>query len=263
MVITSTLPPIKFKTLLVDDDPIALDELSEGLQALGFPVSTCLSAHEALAQIAVDPDIRVLVTDLVMPGMDGSRLVSQVASKDQSSIACVVLTAHATTERAVHAIRNRAVDFLHKPVTPEEVAASIRRAALTVEKSVESRSVSRALVWPRGPDAGPTCDVTDLLAQIEDRNAVFGAQSFGNRKWELLLALAVAPKDRPVSLRELESASKGGARALRAALAELKSFGLVEYVKLPDRRRRAVRLTPNGYDRLERLIARLRSRCVA
>lgn len=243
------------RILLVDDDVPFLVELSEGLHALGFAVRACSSAAEALGRIATQPEIAVVVTDVLMPEMDGMRFVRELCHRSGPP-AVIVMTAHATLDLAVAAMRCKVVDLLHKPVTAEEVAAAIER--------VMACPADPACRAGRGEPPGTQRDASPhlpglelLIGQIEDRNAAFGAQHFRDERWDLLLRLAAAPPGRPVRLRDLAQATLSPTRSVRRTLVELAALGLVEEGQDTDRRRRAFQLTAAARQRMERLLARL------
>jgi two-component system response regulator HydG len=129
------------RVLLVDDDPEVGSLLSLELRRRGFTVTTLRSGEEALDSLAAtNPD--VLVTDLALGGMTGIELCARVHEKDPD-LPVLVITAHGSIERAVHAIRVGAWDFLTKPV---DVAA----LAVAVERAAEHRALRGELAGLRG-----------------------------------------------------------------------------------------------------------------
>lgn len=82
--------------LVVDDDDIICDVLSELLQeALGYNVTCALSAEEALARLEVDP-YDVVLTDVVMPGMNGLEL-AKIVRRQFPKTQVILSTGHAPT----------------------------------------------------------------------------------------------------------------------------------------------------------------------
>jgi DNA-binding NtrC family response regulator len=86
---------------------------------VGYDVFTAASGEEALP-IIKDKKISIMVTDLVMPGMDGIELMKE-AKKIVPSMDAVIITAHATIQSAIDAIREGAYDYIEKPFCPEKV----------------------------------------------------------------------------------------------------------------------------------------------
>lgn len=118
------------KILVVDDDPAARAYVEEVLSDVGFVCAAVESGREALARIDVDRDIAVVVSDLVMPGLDGVRLGRFIRERfpDRTWLQVMFITAHAELELAVSALRLGAVDYLIKPVAPDELVVSVSRA---------------------------------------------------------------------------------------------------------------------------------------
>ena len=111
--------------LVVDDDSLSREFLVEACSSLGFRTSSAASGREALDKIAgAQPDL--VITDLRMPEMDGTELVSQL-HENYPEIATVLVTAHGTVESAVQAMRMGAVDFLLKPCSLEALEMVIQR----------------------------------------------------------------------------------------------------------------------------------------
>ena len=106
--------------LLVDDDPEALEWLSEFAKAEGFTVSQADSLRAARIHMSrLQPDI--LLTDLQLPDGKGVELVGDLESRDSTEV--VLITGHASVESAVEALRLGATDYLVKPVDMERLKA--------------------------------------------------------------------------------------------------------------------------------------------
>ena len=104
--------------LVVDDEPGSREGLRRLLQAWGYEAETAGSGEEALARIdAVGPS--AVITDLVMPGMDGLQLLQKLQS--DYPVPVIVLTGQGTIEQAVEAVKLGAQDFLEKPVEPAKL----------------------------------------------------------------------------------------------------------------------------------------------
>jgi two-component system response regulator AtoC len=110
--------------LIVDDDPEALEWLTELAKAEGFSVSAADTLRAARIHMSrLQPD--VLLTDLQLPDGQGTELVHDI-EKDAST-ELVLITGHATVESAVAALRAGAADYLTKPVDVERLRAILRR----------------------------------------------------------------------------------------------------------------------------------------
>ena len=110
--------------LIVDDDPEALEWLTELAKAEGFTVSAADSLRSARIHMArLQPD--VLLTDLQLPDGRGVELVNDIESRESTEL--VMITGHASVESAVEALRLGATDYMVKPVDVERLKAILRR----------------------------------------------------------------------------------------------------------------------------------------
>lgn len=117
------------RMLVVDDDPIVADSLTEFLREEGFDATTCYSAKEAIATLSRDSEtpIEIVITDASMPSMDGMALLKAIRD-EHPSIAVIMITGYGTIESAVEAVRGGAIDFIAKPIIESELMLSIERA---------------------------------------------------------------------------------------------------------------------------------------
>jgi len=112
--------------LVVDDEANARNALAELLEDVGYSVSTAGDGRTALLQIEqADPD--VVLTDLKMPGMDGLSLIEQGRPLSPHAT-FIVMTAFATIDTAVRAIKLGAESYLTKPLELDAVIALVDRA---------------------------------------------------------------------------------------------------------------------------------------
>ncbi|HEX4928448.1 MAG TPA: sigma-54 dependent transcriptional regulator [Burkholderiales bacterium] len=120
--------------LLVDDDPEALEWLSELAKAEGFSVSQADSLRAARIHLSrLQPD--VLLTDLQLPDGQGMDLVKDLESRESTEV--ILITGHASVESAVQALRLGASDYLVKPVDVERLRSILRRVPRTGELRAE------------------------------------------------------------------------------------------------------------------------------
>ncbi|MFQ5888181.1 MAG: response regulator, partial [Candidatus Hydrothermarchaeales archaeon] len=122
----------RIKVLLADDDAQIQRDVSEILSDEGYEVSTVGSGEEALEVIDRVSHFDLIITDLMMPGMDGLELLKRIKEIEPSSTV-IIFTAHATMERAIDAMRHGASDFVVKPYKIEEFIATINRYKETIE----------------------------------------------------------------------------------------------------------------------------------
>jgi DNA-binding NtrC family response regulator len=105
--------------LVVDDEDIVRESLCEWLSSVGYKVLTASSGEEALPIIR-EKKIKIMVTDLVMPGIKGIELMKR-AKKIVPTMSTIIITAYGTIRTAITAIREGAYDFIEKPFCPEKV----------------------------------------------------------------------------------------------------------------------------------------------
>ncbi|MDX8408968.1 MAG: sigma-54 dependent transcriptional regulator [Mariprofundales bacterium] len=115
--------------LLVDDEANARLVMSLNLQQRGHSVEECASAGAAVALLA-QRDFDVVVTDLRMEQADSGLAVVQAVRQHHPDGRVLLLTAYASADTAVHAMKLGAFDYLTKPVSAEELAQAIERALI-------------------------------------------------------------------------------------------------------------------------------------
>ena len=113
--------------LVVDDDAQQRADLAEIVRSLGYEVTTAADGNEALNKLAIVPASAIL-TDLVMPGMDGVALLKELAARGDRTPA-VVLTGFGSIDQAISFVHDlKAFWFLEKPVQPGVVRTLLERA---------------------------------------------------------------------------------------------------------------------------------------
>ena len=113
------------RILIVDDEEIVRESLSGWLEKDGYTVSTAHDGPSAIARVNAER-WSILLVDMKMPGMDGLQVLEQ-AKKIQPDAAVVIMTAYATVDTAVAAMKLGAYDYLVKPFDPEEMSLMITK----------------------------------------------------------------------------------------------------------------------------------------
>lgn len=108
------------KLLLVDDDPLSLTVLEAELRALGHECLRAESGPVALDLIAVY-GIRIVISDWIMPGMDGLELCRRVRQLPDYVVFILLTQMESTRTNKENAIQAGVDDFLRKPVDPHEL----------------------------------------------------------------------------------------------------------------------------------------------
>ncbi len=152
--------------LIVDDDPVSLHVLRATLEEVGLQVTAADRPSGALRQLdTAVPDL--LITDLLMPEMNGLELVKAVRAR-APEVCCVIITGFATNETTVEAFRAGARDLLLKPINVEEVQTRVLNAAEVVElrKEVQALRAARDLQRDAPSDAVPRARELNSLPSL-------------------------------------------------------------------------------------------------
>jgi DNA-binding NtrC family response regulator len=113
------------RILVVDDEEIVRESLGGWLEKDGYTVACQPDGKSALERIKAEP-WSIMVVDLKMPGMDGLQVLEE-AKKVRPEIAVVIMTAYATVDTAVSAMKMGAYDYLVKPFDPEELSIMMQK----------------------------------------------------------------------------------------------------------------------------------------
>jgi DNA-binding NtrC family response regulator len=112
--------------LVVDDEPTIRDTLRWCLEDAGYHVDTVASGDEALRRLRAEEAPDVVITDIVMPGIDGLDVLGQ-ARVLAPRTPVILMTAYATVETAVEALRRGAADYILKPFRLQDVRERVQR----------------------------------------------------------------------------------------------------------------------------------------
>jgi two-component system response regulator PilR (NtrC family) len=125
----------RIRILVVDDQRSMCETLEVLFERAGHEVLACTDGREAVSRLREDGPFDLVVTDLVMPGIDGMEVLK--ASREANPGAQVIMvTAHSTTEAAVSAMKLGAYDYLEKPF-------SLGEMRITAEKALEKGRLVR------------------------------------------------------------------------------------------------------------------------
>jgi len=134
---------MKSNILVVDDEPVARQSMTDILRLEGFSVNSVPNGQSAIEFVRTHP-VELMIVDLRMPGMDGLEVV-QVVNQISPETEIVLLTAFATTESAIQALRLRIHDYLLKPASPGQVIASVKKGLARRDSRLKARGGNATL----------------------------------------------------------------------------------------------------------------------
>jgi DNA-binding NtrC family response regulator len=150
--------------LIVDDEESQRTPLAAMISAWGFTVETASDGQEALDKLTSFP-ANVIVTDLMMPRMDGFELMKRLAS-DGNMPPAIVLTAFGNIETAIQTIHDLgAFWFLEKPIQPAALRVLLERAASQSQLAEETERLQRQLSY--------TGVLVDMVGTSQEMQQVF------------------------------------------------------------------------------------------
>ncbi len=136
------LPPV----LVVDDEPALRHLLRVIIERLGYPLVEAADGQQALAALEAEPRPRVVLCDVRMPRLSGLDFLRQVRGRE---VFVVMMSAYASTDLAIEALREGAYDFITKPFRAEEIDACLKRIVDRERLAEENRRL-RARVEGQG-----------------------------------------------------------------------------------------------------------------
>ncbi len=132
------------RILIVDDEDSIREVVSSMLSSSGFVCTQAQSGREALALLQSGEEFELMLSDMMMPVMDGEALLA--ATKERfPDIPVVMVTAMHDISIALNAIRNGAYDYLLKPFDREQLLATVRRALENRRLKLENRKYQTEL----------------------------------------------------------------------------------------------------------------------
>jgi DNA-binding NarL/FixJ family response regulator len=126
--------------LVVDDSPDTLNMLTDAIEDAGMTVLVALAGEQALAMLErVTPD--VILMDAVMPGIDGFETCRRLKRDTAlAHVPVIFMTGLSETEDVVHGLQAGGVDYVTKPIVPEELIARIRVHLANARMALSARA---------------------------------------------------------------------------------------------------------------------------
>jgi DNA-binding NtrC family response regulator len=129
----------KVSILIVDDEESVRDSLYDWFIDDGYTVECAESAKQALT-ILQAKDFDIILADIKMPGMDGLEMHKRIKALNSDAI-FIFMTAFASVETAIQALKNGAFDYVTKPFDPDDLSHLIRNASMQVALKAENESL--------------------------------------------------------------------------------------------------------------------------
>ena len=117
--------------LVVDDEPHIVQFTAMNLEVEGFNVATARNGRDALALLAEEDSIDLVVLDVMMPELDGFETLSRI--REQSSVPVIFVTVRGDESDRVAGLDLGADDYLTKPFSPRELVSRIRALFRRIE----------------------------------------------------------------------------------------------------------------------------------
>jgi two-component system, NtrC family, response regulator HydG len=135
-------PPSSMRVLIVDNDQALAHSMQESLEKVGYSCQVATSGQEGARRLQHEI-YDIVVTDLVMPDVDGMEILAR-ARQAIPQCEVIMVTGHASVPKAVEAMQHGAYNFLEKPITPNRLRAVTEKAADAVRlKRVNQELVQR------------------------------------------------------------------------------------------------------------------------
>jgi DNA-binding NtrC family response regulator len=136
--------PAKISILIVDDEESVRDSLSNWFIDDGYYVKSAENAKRALAMLESE-DFDIVLADLKMPGMDGLEMLQRIKTLKKDAIV-IVMTAFATVDTAVKALKEGAYDYVTKPFDPDDLSHLIRNASKQIVLTEENENLKKKVI---------------------------------------------------------------------------------------------------------------------
>jgi DNA-binding NtrC family response regulator len=149
--------PHRISILIVDDEESVRDSLYNWFIDDGYRVECAENAKQALS-LLVEKEFDIVLADIKMPGMDGMEMHRRIRALPSEPIV-IIMTAFASVDTAVQALKDGAFDYVTKPFDPDDLSHLIRNAATQAVLKKENRNLKDKI--------STLVDVEDIIGQSE------------------------------------------------------------------------------------------------
>jgi len=173
------------RVLIVDDDPVILEVIGDILKKNGYEVVAAPNGAAGIRELE-RKYFDLVLTDLVMPDVDGMEVLNHVVSTSPKAI-CIILTGHGTIKSSVEAIKKGAFDYITKPITADELLVVIEKALKFRNLEEENIRLKKELQQTYGYDnlvgtSNAIKNIYDLIEKVADTDGtvlISGASGTG------------------------------------------------------------------------------------
>ena len=173
------------RVLIVDDDPVILEVIGDILKKNGYEVVSAPNGAAGIRELE-RKYFDLVLTDLVMPDVDGMEVLNHVVSTSPKAI-CIILTGHGTIKSSVEAIKKGAFDYITKPITADELLVVIEKSLKFRNLEEENIRLKKELQQTYGYDnlvgtSNAIKNIYDLIEKVADTDGtvlISGASGTG------------------------------------------------------------------------------------
>ena len=179
------MKPEEIGILIVDDEASVRDSLYQWFKDDGYRVDTAADAAGALKKLQENP-WDIILLDIKMPGMDGIELQNRIKQIDKD-IVTIIITAYASVDTAIQALKEGAFDYVTKPVDPDDLSRLIRNAIekrRLVTENIQLRQQIEDLLLPdevvgESPPIKKVMEMVNTVAKTDSTVMILGESGTG------------------------------------------------------------------------------------
>ena len=192
------------RVLIVDDDPVILEVIGDILKRNGYEVVAAPNGAAGIRELE-RKYFDLVLTDLVMPDVDGMEVLNHVVSTSPKAI-CIILTGHGTIKSSVEAIKKGAFDYITKPITADELLVVIEKALKFRNLEEENIRLKKELQQTYGYDnlvgtSNAIKNIYELIEKVADTDGtvlISGASGTGKELIARAIHYNSSRSDRPL-----------------------------------------------------------------
>jgi DNA-binding NtrC family response regulator len=171
--------------LIVDDEASVRDSLYQWFKADGYRVETADDGNSALKKLQAS-SWDIILLDIKMPGMDGIELQSRIKQIDKN-IVTIIMTAYASVDTAIQALKDGAFDYITKPIDPDDLSRLVRNAIekrRLVTENIQLRQHIEDLLLPdevvgESPPIKKVMELVNTVAKTDATVMILGESGTG------------------------------------------------------------------------------------